>query len=85
MASKETPDTGKTDAAFSRPRDPRSPEYKAGVLAALKFRCGETPTVILPGYASGRRGTAEEDAFFAGVGEGHLIWRRQELAAEDSS
>jgi hypothetical protein len=72
------------DAAFSKPRDPRSPEYKDGVMAALKFRLKEAPTVMVPAYASGRQGTAREDAFFAGVGEGHAIWRRHRESVEES-
>ncbi len=72
-------------SAFNTPRDPRSPEYKAGVLAALKFRMGEAPTVILPDYASGHQGTAREDAFFAGVSEGHSVWRRYTTEASPDS
>jgi hypothetical protein len=73
------------DEAFNTPRDPRSPEYKVGVLAALRFRLGETKTVVIPPWASGRQGTASEDAFFAGVSEGHSIWRRHQAAEVDSS
>lgn len=56
--------------AFGVPRDPRSQQYKNGVRAALAFRI------------EGRRipklyeaGTADDDAFHAGVQEGHAIWR----------
>lgn len=36
------------DDAFSRPRNPRSPEYKLGVLEALKFRLGEITEMKCP-------------------------------------
>lgn len=60
-------------AAFSVPRDPRSPAYKQGVLAALKFRIEgrRIPKLYDPA-------TAEDDAYYAGVQEGHAIWRRAE-------
>lgn len=58
------------DAAFNRCRDPRSPEYKAGVRAALAFRI-EAAAIPRP-YAPG---TAAEDAFHAGMAEGHSVWR----------
>lgn len=55
---------------FDKPRTPRSDAYKAGVRAVLHFR--------LIGKARGehvrcpyRLGTAEADAFFGGVAEGH--------------
>lgn len=57
--------------AFERPRDPRSAEYRTGVLAALQFR--------LAGHAITRpysAGTAADDAFDAGMVEGHALWRR---------
>lgn len=61
------------DAAFDPAtcRDPRSPAYKAGVLAALKFRLKEA-TLSRP-Y---RVGTAECDAWFAGSDEGFAIYAR---------
>lgn len=57
-------------AAFSVPRDPRSPAYKQGVLAALKFRIEgrRIPKLYDPA-------TAEDDAYYAGQAEGHAIWR----------
>lgn len=56
--------------AFSRAQSPRSEEYKAGVRAILAHwvnqeRC-ECPYPIA---------SAQADAFFAGVDEGHAIWR----------
>lgn len=58
-------------AAFSVPRDPRSPAYKQGVLAALRFRIEgrRIPKLYDPA-------TAEDDAYYAGQAEGHAIWRR---------
>jgi hypothetical protein len=53
--------------AFSYPRDPRSEEYKAGVLEALRFRLGEVERLRCP-Y---KVGTARADAWFSGVDEGH--------------
>ncbi len=58
-------------AAFAAPRDPRSPEYKDGVLAALGYRLGESAHVRCPYPA----GTAQADAFFAGTDEGHRLAR----------
>ena len=57
-------------AAFDTPRDPRSTPYKAGVHAALAFRIDGTglPHPYQPG-------TAEDDAYYAGIAEGHAIWR----------
>lgn len=62
------------DRAFSRPRDPRSAEYKAGVMAALRFRIEGTK--INRPY---RIGTAAADAFFSGISEGHSLWREEEV------
>lgn len=59
-------------AAFDRPRDPRSSEYKAGVLASLAFRFNGVP-VRCP-YPVG---TAAADAYFSGIDEGNLIWRKE--------
>jgi len=57
-------------AAFAGPRDPRSAPYKAGVRAALAYRIDGTgfPHPYQPG-------TAEDDAYYAGISEGHAIWR----------
>lgn len=59
-------------AAFDTPRDPRSAPYKAGVHAALAFRIDGKgfPHPYQPG-------TAEDDAYYAGISEGHAIWRRE--------
>ncbi len=56
------------EAAFSNERDPRSAEYKAGVLAALKFYLGEAATV---GPCPYPLGSAQQDAWLAGTNEGH--------------
>lgn len=63
-------------AAFARPRDPRSAEYKAGVRAALAFRIDATP-IIRPYPAA----SAQDDAFDGGLAEGHAIWRRTQAEA----
>jgi len=58
------------DKAFNVPRDPRSLAYKNGVRAALAYRVEHLsiPRLYEPG-------TAEDDAYHAGVQEGHAIWR----------
>jgi hypothetical protein len=58
------------NGAFSKLRDARSPEYKQGVLAALKFRLeGINISEPFP------EGSAALDAFYSGLDEGHRIWR----------
>lgn len=57
------------DRAFNTPRDPRSPEYKAGVRAALEFRLNRVRIPMPYPPAS-----AASDAYHAGIGEGHRIW-----------
>lgn len=64
------------DEAFDVPRDPRSDEYKQGVIAALSFRI--TGQKIPHPYALG---TAQADAFYAGIDEGHRRWRAEQDAA----
>lgn len=59
------------EAAFSTSRAARSEEYKAGVLAALRFRLQEADGVPC-GY---EMGTASADAYFAGCDEGHRLAR----------
>lgn len=56
------------NAAFAGNRSPRSPEYKAGVLSHLRFALKETG--IHNPYAEG---TAQSDAWYAGVQESWLI------------
>jgi hypothetical protein len=53
----------------SRHRDPRSDEYKAGVRAALEYRIN-CKKISMPYQV----GTAQADAFFSGLDEGHRIW-----------
>lgn len=60
------------NAAFHPVRDPRSDEYKAGVLAVLRFRI-DGQKIPHP-YAMG---TAQADAFYAGTDEGHRLWRAE--------
>lgn len=57
-------------------RTPRSPAYKHGVRAALRYRCEGRP-IALP-Y---RAGTAEADAYWAGLNEGHALWRERQPVA----
>ena len=53
-------------------RDPRSDAYKAGVLAAMEYReSGGTGDIGNP-YVLG---TADADAWFAGLQEGYNRWR----------
>lgn len=59
-------------AAFSRPRQPRSVEYREGVRALLMHRA--TGGRLLCCYPIG---TAQADAFFAGVEEGKALWAAQ--------
>jgi hypothetical protein len=67
------------DAAFNNARDPRSAEYKAGVRAVLNYRVAGTRI-----RSAHPMGTAQADAFYAGVDEGHRIWRAH-LEAEAQS
>jgi hypothetical protein len=62
-------------AAFDKPRDPRSTEYKAGVRALLVLRVHGLD-IIRP-YPMG---TAQADAFYSGVDEGNIIWREHKRA-----
>lgn len=63
-------------AAFAVPRDSRSAAYKAGALAALRFRIEgrRIPTLYDPA-------SAEDDAYHAGAAEGHAIWRKAQAEA----
>ena len=57
--------------AFSKPRDPRSNEYKEGVLNALRFKLDMTDSIPHP-Y---KPGTAQADAYYSGCNEGHHLAR----------
>ena len=61
------------DEAFSTPRDPRSEEYRRGVIDILKFRLGETREAT--GKHPYAPGTAQADAYYAGCDEGHRLAR----------
>lgn len=61
------------DAAFAKPRDPRSDEYRHGVLDILRFRLGEASEAFLKKQYV--LGTAQADAYFAGCDEGHRLAR----------
>ena len=64
--------------AFAPGREPRSGSYKAGVRALLQSQVVGGQAVANPFP----RGSAEADAFWAGVEEGKVIW---ELANRASS
>lgn len=59
------------DEAFSKPRDPRSDEYRHGVIDILKFRLREANEAF--GKHQYKLGTAQADAYFAGCDEGHRL------------
>lgn len=68
------------DAAFNRPRDPRSLPYKQGVRAVFLYRTQLNNSVgALHVYPVG---SAESDAFFAGVNEGHRRWNEYRTTGE---
>ncbi|MEA3413159.1 MAG: hypothetical protein U9R74_16685 [Pseudomonadota bacterium] len=56
-------------------RSPRSHAYKSGVLCFLRFKAGEIahPDNRIP-YPPG---SAESDAWYAGMDEGYARWRSQ--------
>ena len=72
IESVETLVNGVVTAAFNGARMDRSVEYLEGVRAAL-FNHALRRGLRLPYVA----GTAQADAFFAGVEEGHTLWRRE--------
>ena len=57
--------------AFNEARPARSLAYRQGVKAKLERHFGQRPALACP-YV---QGTAEMDAFFAGVDEGNAIVR----------
>ena len=63
------------DEAFAGPRDARSADYKAGVLALLRYRMMEVEAFQKPAALAG---SAEFDAYYAGVDEGWNIVRRND-------
>ncbi|RYF46729.1 MAG: hypothetical protein EOO38_13550 [Cytophagaceae bacterium] len=58
------------EAAFNKPRDPRSDAYRLGVTEILKCR-----TMSVKYQCPYELGTAEADAFFSGNDEDNAIWR----------
>jgi hypothetical protein len=70
------------DLAFFPGRAPRSAEYRQGCQAALEYRI-----LARRMHAPYPAGCSEADAWFAGVEEGHAIWRRkcEAAAGQDSS
>lgn len=61
-------------AAFSGIREPRSREYKQGVMAVLMNRCAQVEPVCP--YSPG---SVESDAWYAGTEEGHSVWRAHQV------
>ena len=61
------------DAAFLKPRAPRSDEYRRGVIDALRFRLSEENSAIWKNQY--KLGTSQADAYFAGCDEGHRLAR----------
>jgi hypothetical protein len=59
------------DSAFAIPRDPRSDEYRHGVLEILKYRLRETNQTF--GKKQYAMGTPQADAYYAGCDEGHRL------------
>jgi hypothetical protein len=66
------------DAAFDAPRDSRSVEYKKGALAALRYRLEGAPSPVCP-YSVG---TCQADAWWAGMNEGHALFRAAKTATD---
>ena len=71
MTTNATTAAGLFTAIFHLHREPRSEAYHQDRMAALRYRLGEAEHVECPYEA----GTAERDAFFAGVQEGHAMGR----------
>jgi hypothetical protein len=51
----------------------RSPEYRNGMLDAYAFR---ESRIQIPSPCRYQLGTAQADAYFAGIERGHALWRR---------
>lgn len=68
------------DAELAR-GDPRSKEYRIGMLDAYALHRLRTPFPPQR-YALG---TAAADAYFAGVERGHALWRQQHPASSAAS
>lgn len=68
-------------AAFDTPRETRSAPYRHGVRECLRMRearsrgasCDEAGVAIRAAVLSYPEGSAERDAFCAGVDEGHAL------------
>mgnify|MGYP006929048060 CR=1 FL=1 len=52
---------------------PRSPEYRNGMLDAVAWRALR---VAIPQPLRYKVGTAQADAYFAGIERGHCLWNR---------
>lgn len=72
------------DIAFSNKHiPPKSEAYKAGAMVALQF-CddGEKDPIDGHPYAPG---TAESDAWWAGVREGYQLWAAYQQSLQDGA
>ncbi len=65
--------------AFQGPRDPRSPSYRLGCIAGLRYRLAGA-SLRCPYLPA----TAEADAWYAGTEEGHAIFRRYEADQKEA-
>jgi hypothetical protein len=63
------------DLAFFPGRAPRSVEYREGCAAALEYRILGAPI-----HCRHAAGSTAADAWYAGVEEGHSIWRAKAAA-----
>lgn len=65
---------------LAKPGARLSPEYKAGLRAGLEWRRdGKEPFFPYP------CATAQADAFFFGLMDGHKIWRLQTIRTEEGN
>ena len=58
--------------------DPRSPEYRRGMLDVIRYRL-EGAWIVVP-Y---RLGTAQADAYFAGNDRGHMVARGIQILSDE--
>jgi hypothetical protein len=65
------------EAFTSRFREPRSTEYKAGVLAALRDKVSQANGSADRNEPPYMPGTTQFDAWVAGYQEGLLLWEMQ--------
>lgn len=68
------------EVAFNKPRQPRSEAYKLGVKFCLqwheaKFKLGGSCPYTIDERHNYPQGSAEFDAYYAGVAEGCDLWK----------